>query len=284
LSRQGVKILWQGIGCLRRSRPAAAPVVTPWGNSLPLRGVLRRTRRQRVQRARSLTGTRGRDAREIKMMSSVRQKVLRHLGAISMTVGAGCAMPATGLLHVPAEVVVDLVDDTENLSWRGEDKQLLLNLLANDPRASIRARVAESAGTLWTNSKDDTNRLLRRLAGDPAAEVQWAAARGLTRVLEVAAPVDRLQTVCAWTTSPHRAEREAVARALCHPTQILAADLAISSLAADADPRVRRHAARAAAVRFHENPTHYARLAADLASDPDSRVRRSARRLLRTTT
>lgn len=209
-----------------------------------------------------------------------RRLLFRHLVALSITLGAGSASAATELEELPAEVLSDVVAEVEQSDADTATKLGVLRLLARDARDSVRARVAEAASCLWSGGKHEALELLRSLAGDRAAKVQAAVANGLTRILYVASPAERVELVCNWTVAERDAERLAIARALSSSVPVLVADLAIRELAADTGPEIRAAAIRAALQRFAEDPAGYRALAEERIADPDRGVRRAARRLL----
>jgi hypothetical protein len=206
--------------------------------------------------------------------------LFRHLVALSIALGAGNAGAAAALEELPGEVLSDLVSDVEQSDSDKSTKLAVLNLLALDSRDEVRARVAEAASCLWPHGKLEALELLRTLARDRAAKVRAAAANGLTRVLYLASPAERVELVCNWTVEDASAERMAIARALSSQVPVLVADLALEQLSNDADPEIRAAALRAAQQRFGEDPRTYRRLAEERTTDPDRAVRRAARRLL----
>lgn len=214
------------------------------------------------------------------MQALLRQRVLKHLAALSVAASCGMIDPASSLLEIPADLVTDIVAETEELGWSSEDRARVLHLLTSDPRALVRARVAEAAPNLWLGSPAASERLVRELAKDRSPKVRRAAGQGLAAILERASPIERVELVCQWTVSTNALERAAVARALDSLTPVLVTDLAIEQLAADSSPEVRLCAARAAARHFEENPALYSHVARELASDLNRSVRRTARQLL----
>jgi len=110
--------------------------------------------------------------------------------------------------------------------------------------------------------------------------VRTAAARGLGRMLELAAPPQRVETISAWASAEDAHQRASVARALCSPTPMFITDMVIEQLAADISPDVRCAALEAAKEHMSEDRALYAAIAQNLLLDPDPRVRDSARRAL----
>ena len=207
------------------------------------------------------------------------KRLLRHLVAASIVLGTGAAS-ANELAELPSEVLYDLVSEVEQSDEDRSTKLRVLKALAHDERDEVRARVAEAAAYLWTDTQDEALELLRTLAGDDAPKVRAAAANGLTRVLYLASPAERFDLVCNWTVAESGAERMAMARALSSKVPALVADLALEVLSSDPDAEIRSAALRAAAQRFDEDPATYRRIAEERSADSDRGVRRAARRLL----
>lgn len=211
------------------------------------------------------------------MDKSVRRRVLGQLAAVMVAGAAGFAEPAASLRGIPEEIIIDLVDDPEN---EGVVRSGLLTLLAADPRARVRERVAGAAAAVGQRSLDDAQALVQRLCSDDSARVRVAAAQSLAAVLAAAPPLARPEIVSLWALSQRTAERAAVARALRRPIAVFVSDLALAELSNDVDPEVRALAARAMARRIHEAPESYGRELQRLRGDPHPRVARTARRLL----
>ena len=207
------------------------------------------------------------------------QRLLRHLVALSIAFGAGTAN-ASELAELPSEVLADLVAEVEQSDADRATKLGVLKLLSGDVRADVRARVAEAAACLWPDSKDQSLELVRSLAHDGSTKVRAAAANGLTRILYLASPAERVELVCNFAVAETPAERLALARALSSRVPVLVADLAIEQLANDDDPEIRAAAIRAGLQRIDEHPQIYRRLATERAADSDRNVRRAAKRLL----
>ncbi len=207
------------------------------------------------------------------------QRLLRHLVALSIALGAGTASAAE-LAELPSEVLSDLVSEVEQSDTDETTKLGVLKLLARDTRGDVRARVAEAAACLWPESREAALELLRKLAHDSSMKVRVAAANGLTRVLYLASPSERVEVVCDFAVAEAPAERLAMARALSSRVPVLVADLALQELATDTVPEIRAAALRAAQQRLEEGPATYRRLAEERITDSDRNVRRAARRLL----
>jgi hypothetical protein len=167
------------------------------------------------------------------MQALLRQRVLKHLAALSVAASCGMIDPSSSLLEIPAELVTDIVAETEELGWSSEDRARMLHLLTSDPRALVRARVAEAAPNLWLGSPVAAEHLVRDLAKDRSPKVRRAAGQGLAAILERASSIERVELVCQWTVSTNAWERAAVARALDSLTPVLVTDLAIEQLASD---------------------------------------------------
>jgi HEAT repeat protein len=211
----------------------------------------------------------------------MQQSVLKRLASIWVASFCGVVDPSAALAEVPADLVIDSMEDADRTPWHPEDLGALLQLVSRDPRVQVRARVAELAGSVWRSVPlAAAQDVLAALCCDPSARVRAAAARGLARVIERAAPADRIELISAWTASAQPQRRAAVARALCAPTPMFVTDLAIEQLAGDPVAEVRSAALEAAAAHFQEAPSIYARIAEARSQDEDEGVRHAARRLL----
>jgi hypothetical protein len=208
-----------------------------------------------------------------------RQRLLGHLVALSIAFGAGTASAAE-LDALPSEVISDLVAEVEQSDTDRGTKLGVLRLLARDSRADVRVRVAEAAACLWHESKEEALDLVRLLAHDGSPKVAAAAANGLTRMLYLASPAERIELVCNFAIADAPAERLAMARALSSRVPVLVADLALQQLSSDAEPEIRATALRSAQQRMKEDPATYRRMAEERITDSDRTVRRAARRLL----
>ena len=214
------------------------------------------------------------------MKRRLEQGLLKHLAAAAIALSAGCYDPAEDLARIPSKVLDEVVDDIEDAEWERGDRLRLLTLLSHDRRVAVRARVAQHAAGLWSDSQGEIESLLQRLAADEAHTVRDAAANSFEQVLSQAPPVDRIRLVAEWATSEVRGQRRALARALRASTPVFIGDLAIEQLIRDASPAVRAYAAQALASHFEEDPRGYRQLAIELAADPVRRIRRGARRVL----
>jgi hypothetical protein len=211
----------------------------------------------------------------------MQQSVLKRLASIWVASCCGVVDPSNALAEVPAELVIDSMEEADRTPWHPDDLGALLQLVSKDPRVQVRARAAELAGSVWRNVPAATaHEVLLLLCSDPSARVRAAAGRGLAQVIERAAPADRIELISEWTTSadPHR--RSAIARALCAQTPMFVTDLAIEQLAGDPVAEVRAAALEAAAAHFVEAPGVYAAIAQARSQDEDEGVRHAARRLL----
>lgn len=217
---------------------------------------------------------------EVPLREFLQQSVLRHLGAIAVAGGIGVVSPSASLLEIPTELVVEVVDDTEEPSWEREDRRRLLELVAQDQRVVVRSHVAEAAGSLRGEMPDEAEALLARLARDESPRVRRGVSRGLATLLTRSEPMYRAELVARWSTSEDARLRVAIARALSTRTPTLVTDMALAELCRDPDPRVRRAAVGALAPHYEEAPEEYARLALRLVDDPDGLTRRIARRLV----
>jgi HEAT repeat protein len=204
---------------------------------------------------------------------------LRQLAAISIAVSAGLLDPAPSLARIPEELLADAVDQVDEVVTKDDRRNLLL-LLAQDPRDSVRVRVAAAAGGLAADFPNDAHELVRRLARDRSPAVRAAAAVGLCAVLEGVSAIQRLEMGCQWAVSEHLSERTAMANALGLRANVPLADLIMEQLAGDEEREVRTAAAQALVQRCYEAPVAYRALAQRLTADPERRVRRAARRVL----
>jgi HEAT repeat protein len=209
------------------------------------------------------------------------QSVLKRLASIWVASCCGMVDPTNALAELPAELVIDSMEDVERTPFQPDDLGALLQLVSRDPRVQVRARAAELAGSVWRNVPlPVAQEVLLRLSGDPSARVRAAAGRGLAQVIERAAPADRIELISEWSTSTDPDRRVAIARALCAQCPMFVTDLAIEQLASDPNAEVRAAALEAAAAHFVEAPTVYAAIAQSRSLDEDEGVRHAARRLL----
>ncbi|HMI92551.1 MAG TPA: HEAT repeat domain-containing protein [Polyangiales bacterium] len=182
---------------------------------------------------------------------------------------------------MPAELVINSMEDADRMPWPPDDLGALLQLVSRDPRVQVRARVAELAGSVWRNAPlEAAHEVLVLLCTDPSARVRAAAGRGLAQLIERSAPADRIELISAWSTSSDLHRRTAIARALCAQCPMFVTDLAIEQLASDESAEVRSAALDAAAAHFAEAPSIYAAIAQARSLDEDEGVRHAARRLL----
>jgi hypothetical protein len=218
----------------------------------------------------------------------MQQSVLKRLASIWVASCCGFADPAAALAQVPADLVIDSVedasaDDADHTPWHPDDLGALLQLVRHDPRVQVRERVAELAGSFpyrTATAVDTAQQVLSALCADPSSRVRAAAGRGLARLLEASTPVERIELISTWATSGDHHHRAAIARALSASTPMFVTDLAIEQLANDRATEVRGAALEAAAAHFDDAPSVYARIAQAHSDDPDAGVRYAARRLL----
>jgi hypothetical protein len=221
---------------------------------------------------------------------AMQQSVLKRLASIWVASCCGLADPAAALAQVPADLVIDSVEDAsaddgdyDRAPWHPDDLGALLQLVSRDPRVQVRERVAELAGSFpqRTGTAGTTaQQVLSALCADPSSRVRVAAGRGLARLLQASSPVERIELISTWATSSHAHRRAAIARALCAATPMFVTDLAIEQLANDGATEVRSAALEAAAAHFEDAPSIYARIAQARSDDSDPGVRYAARRLL----
>jgi hypothetical protein len=213
-------------------------------------------------------------------MESMKKVVLQYLTAAALAVSCGYAEAAPALLKVPEAAVVDALDDDAG-SGGTPERRAILRLLAADPRVSVRSRVPLWAGTMWFDEPAEAEALVRELASDPAVEVRDAAAAGVSVLLAVASPIDRMRIVADWSLAEGPSARIAIASALRLPIGVVGVASAIEHLAADPDAAVRTRALEAAERRYDEAPAAYRAVAIRLTHDEDPAVRRLAARLVR---
>lgn len=200
---------------------------------------------------------------------------LKKIAATSLVVASGSATSA-----ISYETLEALIDEADRAACANGDCSSVLRVLSRDSRAAVRAVVAEAAGMLAPEQLDAGIALLRDLARDESSHVRSAAALGLSRTLERAAPSRRIEIVCEWALASSVRERAALAQALAAPTPVFVTDLVVEQLAADSDPAVRALALEAAAAHFHQAPGTYRRLAVEHLADREHAVRRAAEDLL----
>jgi len=211
----------------------------------------------------------------------MQQSVLKRLASIWVASCCGLVDPTSALAEVPAELVINSMEDADRMPWPPDDLGALLQLVSRDPRVQVRARVAELAGSVWRNAPlEAAHEVLVLLCTDPSARVRAAAGRGLAQLIERSAPADRIELISAWSTSSDLHRRTAIARALCAQCPMFVTDLAIEQLASDESAEVRSAALDAAAAHFAEAPSIYAAIAQARSLDEDEGVRHAARRLL----
>lgn len=216
------------------------------------------------------------------MQSHLRHRAFKYLAALAIAASCGALRARPRLLELPETLVYEMVDAvvSDEPDWSKDDRRRVLTLLSNDPRAAVRARVAQAAVDLATDWQSDAQRLLSKLSTDSSGLVRAAATCGLEELLQRSTPIERVELVCQWAGAPHAAEREAIARALCSKVSTLVTDLVLQQLSSDDTAAVRTAAVRAARSHFEENPRVYRELLEERASDSSRRVRRAARRVL----
>jgi hypothetical protein len=206
-------------------------------------------------------------------------QVLKQLVALSIAASCGLLNPASSLLRIPRELVEGAIGEADE-TLPAEERRRVLELLSHDPRATVRARLAEVVVRLWPEPRVESQEVLRKLAHDESATVRSAAGRALRSLIESVAPIARLELVCRWAVAEASAERVAAADALRSSVPVFASDLVLEQLALDAEPTVRRAALEAIARRFHENRDLYGRLVGDLSRDDDPGVQLRAQAAL----
>lgn len=219
-----------------------------------------------------------------------RSCVLKRFGVASLAIGATAGQPAAAAFA--DEALVEWIEAERNsaaseaqgteydaTAWAGADADgdpgwRSADALDAASRSVAAARAAVSA--LWPRSQDRCEEWIRGLSRDPSAFVRLGAAGALGRVLELAAPVERVEIVCRWTVAEDERERTAIARALAGSVPVFVADLAIPELARDRSPSVRAAVVQAVHAHFAEDPRRYGAILAELSHDPDTTVRDAA--------
>jgi len=214
------------------------------------------------------------------MKARVRSKALQ--GVIAATLAWLSYVPDADALGPDGNApwVQALVEEAESGDLDLQlDRLSLLRRLAISSSRDLRAKVANAAGAL--SEPTSAQALLRQLAHDPSARVRLAAARGLARLIDHADARLRASMESGWARAPSEDERVAFALALGQTAPDFLTDLALSELASDHRPRVRRAAlASARSLSAHE-PEPYLRLAVARLDDQDRRTRKQARAALR---
>ena len=212
-------------------------------------------------------------------MALTRPHAVARSTALSLVLTAGTA-GAASIREPSTEVLCDPIDDAEAGEPGYPERGRTRPPLAEDPRATVRAEMAEAMGNLWPGAGNDAADELRRLARDNSDSVRVSAAVGLARAIERASAPERIDLVCTWALSPETAERLALARALTWSTPVFVADLVLEQLAADESRAVRAAALVAVAKHFHEDSSAYVRVVSKCIDDTDENVKRLARALL----
>jgi hypothetical protein len=218
------------------------------------------------------------------MHSAIRQPLLKHLASIAIAVTAGLD-PGPGLQELPVQVVTELAEEAVGSDWESDDRRRLLRLLANDPRAPVRARVADVAGAVCDPTCEGAHEVLRDLVTDRVQRVREAVAHGLAELLGRASPCERTAIACEWVLSPEPSVRAAVASSLGMLGQrvpVVLSDLMLEVLATDDEPKVRVRAASALAQAVAHDPRANIGLLRRLVYDTDRNVREIARDALGT--
>jgi hypothetical protein len=202
-------------------------------------------------------------------------QVLKQLVALSIAASCGLLNPASSLLRIPRELVENAMAEADE-SLPAEERRRLLDLLSHDPRASVRARLAEVVVALWPEPRVEAQEVVRKLSHDDSVDVRAAAGVALRSLIASVPPIARLELVCRWAVAEASPERVAAAAALRSHTPVFASDLVLEQLALDREPAVRRAALEAISARFHENPELYRRLVRELSRDEDHGVQARA--------
>ena len=214
------------------------------------------------------------------MKAGVRSKALQ--GLIAATLTWLSYVPDADALgpDVNDPWVQALVEEAESGELDLElDRSSLLRRLAISPSRDLRVRVANAAGALAEPTSAQA--LLRQLAHDPSARVRLAAARGLARLIDNADARLRASIESGWARAQSEDQRVAFALALGHAAPDFLTDLALSELAADHRPRVRRAALASARSLAAQAPEPYLRVAVGRLDDQDRRTRKRARAAVR---
>ncbi|HLU67794.1 MAG TPA: hypothetical protein VKZ63_16030 [Kofleriaceae bacterium] len=118
---------------------------------------------------------------------------------------------------------------------------------------------------------------LRALAQDPDPDRRMSLAAVLPAALDWLPPIEQVELVAGWSSSPSPHLRLAIARALRLARPITGSISAIELLAGDRDPDVRVAIAQAAWLRRKEAPARLIAILHRLAGDPHRHVREVAR-------
>ncbi len=216
------------------------------------------------------------------IFGSYKNKFLRTFAGVVIGCGFGSPAAADVIDQTPAPLLEEVLDEASTRPWDPDDRQRLLVVLAQDPRAVIRRGVAESvaadaSGLAWETTGD----LLRGLARDREPMVRAAAARALAALVSPADPSVRGRILSDWASSESWQVRQAAAQSLSWASPVsLDRDL-IDELSRDLNPVVRGAAVGAARSRFADDPTCFRAILERARDDSDATVRRAARRALR---
>jgi len=193
----------------------------------------------------------------------------------------GSVDPSAALAELPAELVLDAIDDANVADQPVHDRVSLLHLAVHAPRVRVRSQVAASLEKLPGDAGFAAEGLIAVLAGDPSERVRVAAGRALAGFLSRCPPAERVELLSRWALSERATDRAAIARALAERGPVLLSDVAVEQLASDSVGEVRAAAFEAAAARFDELPATYLKIARAGTADDDVRVRELAHRMLR---
>jgi len=211
---------------------------------------------------------------------TLRQNLMKHLAALSLGLGGSMLAVSTELTQIPDQVLEDVLDETEApSSWAGTDRARLFELLARDPRSTVRRHIAELVtSSPFALGAQQTEPLLALLARDERPAVRSAAADALAHYLESVDPLERTAVIGEWSTADAVGQRWTIARVLKRETTALGVDYALATLAADPVAAVRREAAEALPPQMALNPDLLGPAWRKLLDDPNAAVRRSAAR------
>jgi HEAT repeat protein len=215
------------------------------------------------------------------MDSGLRQKLLAYLTGAAVAFGSGGVARAREVLSdIPVPIIDELVEEVEQEGWRERDLIRLTQVLANDPRDSVRRRAVELLGTFDPEAASSSlEELLIDLSQDRCELVRATCAQTLVFWLHRLGGLSRVKLIAEWTLSPQPLVRLTMAETLNSDVEALGVEAALETLARDKDFRVRAAAARASGRRLQENPNGYTALLSTLSQDEHAIVRRAAKRV-----
>jgi len=177
------------------------------------------------------------------------QLVLERLGVLAVTVAVGCSGSTEELTCIPESDLSDLLESDELDELDAEGRARIIQLLAGDPRATIRSRAVRHLPVAALPLSPEIQILLERLASDPDPAVANAFLDEVGPLFQGMTALERTRLVALWTTSDDSHLRRAAARALRTDFLALGVPSALDVLCADPNDHVRNEAALAARAR-----------------------------------